>query len=323
MLRWPEPLRSGDRVRVIAPGGPFEPERLASGLALIRAAGLVPVMRDDLSARARYLAGDDTRRRRELEEALADKSARAIWVARGGYGATRLLPGLAERLRTGAPRWLIGFSDVTALHCAWSAAGYASLHGANVTTLVSWSAEARRELFGLLFAPSALAYRGAAANGRADVVTGPLRGGNLTMLTSLVGTGHLPSFAGAIVLVEDVGERPYRLDRQLVQLWQAGAFAGARGVAVGQLTDCEEPHKDGAPAPGYTAREVVAAVLAEIDVPVLMDVAIGHEPSSRPVVLGARATLDLGRQELVVEAPSPGAAAEHARSPGAQKRSPL
>ena len=251
---------------------------------------MVPVHREDLFAKDRYLAGSDARRRAELDEAVGDPSARAIWAARGGYGCARLLDGLAASLRTRPARWLIGFSDITALHCAWAQAGIASLHGANVTTLGGWSVAARDELFALLFSGGAAEHAGRAVAPAASA-RGVLLGGNLTVLASLAGSGFIPSWRGAVVLLEDVGEKPYRLDRSLTQLRLAGAFAGVSGVAVGQLSDCEEPAKDGC-GPAFSAREVVTSVLGELGVPLLDSVPVGHDASSRAVVLGADAVLD-------------------------------
>ena len=297
--RLPAPLKKGDYVRIVAPSGAFERARLDAGLVHIAAAGLRPVLDDGLFSRQRYLAGDDARRLAELQHAITDPTCRAIWVARGGYGATRLLPQVTPESIAAGNKWLIGFSDTTALHCAWLRAGVAGLHGANVTTLASWSGAARDELFGWLFEPKACQLTGSAAlGGRA--VRGRLVGGNITVLASMAGTGTLPSMAGCIVLLEDIGERPYRLDRSLTQLRQAGAFNGVVGFAIGQLTDCElnDPSAD------YSALEVVLGTLKDLRVPVVSQLPIGHESSSRAVVLGAQATLDPAAGTLTLTPPA-------------------
>jgi len=290
----PAPLVRGDLVRVVAPSGCFDPARFHTGVSLLEAAGLRVAYDDGIFARERYLAGDDARRLRELEAALADREAKALWTARGGYGATRLLPSLPPGPIASRRPWLVGFSDTTALHALWARAGVASLHGANVTTLATWTEEARRELVELLLAPSPATYAGTPLR-PGPVARGPLQGGNLTVLGAMAGTGTLPSWQGAIVLVEDIGEKPYRLDRTLTQLLQAGAFAGVRGIVIGQLTGCEEPEP-----PGYTALEVMTDVLATLGVPILGGLPIGHDPSSRAVLLGALAELDTERGELKV-----------------------
>jgi muramoyltetrapeptide carboxypeptidase len=281
---------------VVAPCGPFERSRFDAGLEVIRAAGFRPTYSEGIFARDRYLAGDDDRRAGELLTAIEDPQVRAIWVARGGYGATRITPRIdAEAVRRN-PKWLVGFSDVTALHGVWARAGLASLHGPNVTTLPEWSEEARQAVWGWLQNAPTQHFAGRTASGR-GTVEGVLRGGNLSILAALVGTGLLPSLRHAILLLEDVGERPYRLDRALHQLFHSGAFEGVIGFVIGQLTDCEEPPER---ATDYDARSVVEELLASWDFPVLADVSIGHEPTSLPVALGTWVTLDLDSGTLAV-----------------------
>lgn len=296
-------LRAGDMVRLVAPSGAFERERLEAGLVTLRAHGLVPVYDEGLSARVRYLAGDDERRRAELLTALNDSNCKAIWAARGGYGATRLLPELDADIVRKAAKWLVGFSDITALHAVWTRAGVASIHGPNVTTVASWTAPAREELFSLLMegesTQNGTHYACTPAFGKGSV-TGWLFAGNITVLSSMVGTGTLPSLEGAIVVLEDVGEQPYRLDRMLTQLLQAKVFAGVRGFAIGQLTDCGVKSDE---IGGYTALDVVLERLAGLGVPVVSNVAIGHESTSRALMLGAEGQIDLTAKLLIARLP--------------------
>lgn len=298
----PPVLRKGSVVRIVAPSGAFDRPRFEAGLAMLQAHGLRPVFGEELFSRHLYFAGDDARRQAELEAALMDPEAEAIWCARGGYGAARVLPQLnGEELRR-QPKWLIGFSDPTALHCAWAQAGLLSMHGANVHNLASWAVEAREALFaGLMGAGGAeQAYTGKPifGHGSGGAVRGRVLGGNLTVLASLAGTGFLPSWRGAVVFLEDVGERPYRLDRSITQLRLAGAFAGAVGVVLGQLTDC-------APSPQAAADtdalQAIVTALAPLNLPIVSDLPVGHEPSSQPLMLGAMATLDPAAGTLRVE----------------------
>lgn len=269
----------------IAPSGCFERERFVAGLARLERAGLRVRYQDGVYARHRYLAGDDSRRTAELAAALADPEAKALWIARGGYGAARLLPAIAPERVSALPRWLVGFSDATVLHALWARAGLVSLHGPNVTTLPAWSDEARSELFELLAAPAERTYAGRTLRD-GPPARGRLLGGNLTVLASLAGTGALPSFEGAILLLEDVDERPYRLDRSLTQLRLAGSLRGIRAVVIGQLTGCEAPQSD------IGAHDVLVDALAGLDVPIVSDLPFGHEPSARAVLLGTSAELD-------------------------------
>jgi len=296
-MKRPPLLSPGDAVRVVAPSGVFDREKLAAGLVILEQIGLKPIVRPDIFARERYLAGTDARRAEELRQAIADEQAKAIWVARGGYGVTRILAGIDTDKIERAPKWLIGFSDDTALHCLWARVGLMSVHGAMVATLSTWSEAARAQLFALLFKGGEQRYEVRAAGGTAKSARGVLVGGNLTMLGALAGTGYLPSWRNRIVFLEDLNERPYRLDRTLTQLKQAGAFAGVRGIVIGQLSQCDDP--DAEPKePGALA--AVLDVLAPLGVPIAAGLEVGHEPSSRAILLGGRAELDLQKGSLVV-----------------------
>jgi muramoyltetrapeptide carboxypeptidase len=291
-------LAPGDLVHVVAPSGGFERGPFEAGLKLLEQAGLRVRVSDGVFARQRYFAGSDARRLAELEAALADPEVRALWTARGGYGAARLLPSLRPERVAAASKALVGFSDATALHALWTRAGLPSVHGANVTTLPTWTQAARDDLFSLLLAPTPHTYLGhpepQPAPSTAGTVRGTLWGGNLTVLGSLCGTGALPRPERSIVMIEDVGERPYRLDRTFTQLRQSGALEGVVGVVVGQLTGCEEPSGEYGPLEGL--REAMVG----LEVPVLTGLALGHDPSSRAILLGVEAELDPSQGTLTV-----------------------
>lgn len=296
-LTQPALLKPGDRVRIVAPSGPVvERERFDQGIAWLHEIGLEPCYDDGLFVRSAYLAGSDERRCREFQTALDDDTAAAIWFARGGYGATRLLPYLSVGQIAARPRWLIGFSDASAVHALWQRAGLVSLHAANITGLVRWSPPAREQLCGYLFTGWSAPLHGDTIYGGAQgCVRGRLAGGNLTVLASLAGTGYLPDYAGTIFFLEDVGERPYRLDRYLTQLGQSGAFDGVRGFVIGQLSGCVDPPDQDA---GCSALEAVCNVLAPLGVPILAGVAVGHGRSSLPLSLGTTAVMNLSAGQL-------------------------
>ncbi len=290
----PPKLRTGDPVRVVAPSSPFDPAAFEAGLSILSGRlGLVPRMRTDLTARRAYLAGDDGRRAEEWREAVADPEARAIFCARGGYGAMRILPAVDPAPLLARPKVLVGFSDVTALHAALNRAGLATIHGPVLTQLSRAPDDAVRHLQALLFedppragpwdlpAPGAgLVAERTVRPGRAS---GALLGGTLTILAHLAGTPFAPRLDGAILLLEDVGEKPYRLDRCLTQLRLAGALSGLAGVAMGRLTGCD----DG----GVLAADVVREAVLALGVPAIEGLPVGHEDANFAVPLGARATL--------------------------------
>ena len=228
-------MQQGDTVAVVAPSGPVDSVLLGRGTRRLEGIGLKVVVgphvldRQDLG----YLAGSDAARAADLESAWCDPAVGAVFCARGGYGAARLL-GLLDwdRMRAAGPKTLIGSSDITAQHHAFAAElGVPTLHGPMPGGLLLGGEQGPEpatweHLRAVLFGASAPVTGDLVlAPGRA---TGVLSGGNLSLLASLCGTGYQPSFAGRIALLEDIGEQPYRVDRLLTQLLQSGAFAGVR-----------------------------------------------------------------------------------------------
>lgn len=276
-------LQKGDPVSVIAPAGPYEPAAFRSGLAALEELGLEPRLDPGSSSRKRFLAGDDSRRLAELIAAFRDPETKAVFCARGGYGAMRLLPRIT--LDELPPKPLVGFSDITALHLLWATERRPSIHAPVVTQLGKQPDSVKRALGKLLFKGEPVRLQGGRTI-RPGKAEGRLVGGNLTVLTQLIGTPYLPELRGCVLLLEDVGERPYRLDRMLTHLQLAGLLDGVAGIAVGELTQCEE--KDA----GYTAEEVVSELLAELPVPSVIGLPVGHGDVNMPVLLGAEYALD-------------------------------
>lgn len=286
-------LKRGDVVRVIAPASAFDPELLASGIVVLRdRMGFEPRHRQDLFTRRRYLAGDDARRLDEWREAVADPEARGIFCARGGYGTMRILARIDPAPLLARPKVLVGFSDVTAVHAALNRAGLATVHGPVLTQLGRAPAEAVDHLAALLTRapapePSGPPAPGAGLSGQAVIrpgrAEGPVLGGSLTLLAHLCGTSFLPSLRGAILALEDVDERPYRLDRYLTQLRLAGALEGLAGVALGQFTECD--------GQGTRGLEVVREWAAELGVPAVEGFPFGHEDLNLAFPLGTRGAL--------------------------------
>lgn len=280
----PPALQAGSLVRVVAPASPFPRERFDRGLPLLEARYRVQLA-DGLFAREGFLAGTDAARLNALRAALADDAAGALVAARGGYGVTRLLPGLDPAEVRRANKWLVGFSDITALHALWARAGLCSIHGPMVASL--WEAEpsTQEAWFRLLegAAPAPLTGLACLRAGRAE---GRLFGGNLTVLGALAGTPFMPDLRDCVLVLEDVTERPYRLDRVLTTLLQVGALEGVCGVVLGQFTQCD-PGPD-----GVTALAVLEERLAALNVPLVANAPVGHVPDNHPILLGAQVVLD-------------------------------
>lgn len=287
----PPALHPGDRVAVIAPASGFDRASFDAGLALI-GARYRATHGPGLFERRRYLAGDDARRLAELTAALADPGVRGVFCARGGYGATRLLSQLASGAPPGAPKPLVGFSDITALHLWLQSHGRISIHGPVLTQLARLPEGNRQRLFDLLEsrAPAPpLKGTDTYVGGSAE---GVLLGGNLSVFSRIMSTSCLPPLEGAVLLLEDQGERPYRLDRMWTHLELAGVFRRIRGIVLGSFTACEEP---GAP---YTSAEVLRELAQATGLPCAAGFPIGHGEVNEPVPLGVRVRLDADAARL-------------------------
>ncbi|MGI5237038.1 S66 peptidase family protein [Dactylosporangium sp. CA-139066] len=284
------PLEPGDVVRLVSPSGPAAPERVARGVELLESWGLRAEPAPHVLDRRGYFGGTDDARLDDLNAALADPRVRAVICTRGGYGAQRIV----ERVRFGEPKPIVGFSDITALQlAAWRHGRWPAVHGPGGAWLDARTpASSAQSLRRALMTDGPLTVRGTPGPGSGRA-SGVLLGGNLAMLVSTLGTVDMPDLAGAVVLLEDVGEAPYRIDRMLTQLLRAGALAGVRGIALGQFTECE--------GTGSVA-DVLAERLGGLGVPVLAGLPIGHGEGQETVVVGAPAVLDADAGTLVSRA---------------------
>ena len=279
----PRALRPGDVVALVAPAGPADGERVAAGAALLASWGLeVRPAAEPGTAPYPWLVDQDEARAEALADAWLDPDVAAVWCVRGGFGAHRILDLLDwDALALAAPKALIGFSDVTALHQAFaSRLGVASVHGPMAASLADRD-RATRDAFRTLLMDGTAADVPArtVVDGEAE---GPLVGGNLTVLATSSGTPLTHPAAGSIAVLEDVGEEPYRLDRSVTQLLRAGWFDDVRGIVLGQFTDCRDP---------AAVRELLADRLGGLGVPLLADAPVGHEGTNLAMPLGVRSRI--------------------------------
>lgn len=299
-MRLPPLLSAGARVALVAPAGPLRgPEELDNSVANARSLGWEPIPGANVLARHDYLGGTDAERLQDLNAALADDRIDAVWCVRGGYGAMRLLPHVDWASLTRRPRALIGFSDVTALHAAASTrCGLVTYHGPTARgALTDFSRNSLtravtegRDPCGP--AEAARTVRGGRAHGR-------LVGGNLALLAALAGTSYAPDYRGALLVLEDIGEPAYRIDRMLTQLRLSGVLSQIAGLVVGHFTE---------PAPGHElsphSLDVLVEEAADIaGVPAITGVPVGHIDDQWTIPLGATAYLDADARSLTVQLP--------------------
>lgn len=280
----PPPIAPGRTIAVVAPSSPFEHALAWRGLAVLRARYELRFRRDMFS-RQGYLAGSDARRFDELAEALVAPDVVAIVAARGGVGAGRFAHRLPWDALVRHPKWIVGFSDITALHVEASRVGVASLHASHVTMLGRGDAHHRARFVASLEAP--LARR--TFDDLGTVVPGEARGlawgGNLTLLHACAVAGRLLMPEGAIVFLEDVTERPYRLERMLTSLVVGGHLARAGAIVLGEFFGC-------GPGPdGVVAHDAIVRGLEGLACPIVSGFPFGHGDRNEAIALGGPASL--------------------------------
>ena len=307
MSALPRPLQSGDRVQLAAASSCLQSdaiERLERGIAVLESWDLVVERHPQPLRQWGYLAGSDPQRRADL-----NSEAPLLACLRGGWGSARLLEqGLPA---SSTPQWLLGFSDVTSLLWARQAAGIAGgIHGPMLTSLAAEPVWSQQRLRDLLFGRPLAPLQG--ESWRRGVAEGPLLVGNLTVATHLLGTPHLPSLQGAVLVLEDIGEAPYRLDRMLTHWRLCGALQQLAGIAFGNFSGCDDDENEDADCEAdpqgsdATARNQapfrLQAVLqertADLGIPVLAQLPVGHEAGNAALPIGQRARLDANRGTL-------------------------
>ena len=289
----PPRLKPGDTIGIVAPAGPFDPEKFIQGKTVLETMGFRTSYDESVFERHGFLAGTDARRAAQMNRLFADPSVQAIVCARGGYGSLRILPLLDYQTIQMNPKIFMGFSDVSALlsvlheHC-----GLITFHGPMVTSLAGAdektisamkTAMTSDEPFELVPEEGKTIKPGRRS--------GMLCGGNLTTLCHLVGTPYTPNFKGKILLLEDVGEMTYRIDRMLTQMKLAGCFNDMAGLILGAFKKC---------GPFNEIVEIFDNMFHDADIPILAGFDIGHGETNLTVPLGQDAILDAGKKRLYV-----------------------
>ncbi len=300
----PPRLRTGDIVALVEPASPLEdPSRIGEVADMVRAMGLVPRLAPHVGAVEGYLAGTDDQRASDINAMYADPEVKALFAVRGGWGSARILPLLDWQAIRANPKLLIGFSDITGLHLAFAArAGFPTLHAPNAGG--RWPEDSWNSLWWLAFAGSAPVLDLRRKQGRPDpafevltggVADGRLLGGNLSVLSALVGTPWMPDMRGAILFLEDVGEAPYRIDRMMSQLALSGMLNEVAGVIFGQCTRCSTDNAD-----SVSVADVMRHHLGPLQVPVCIGANIGHVANQLSLPSGAQVRLDTAAGTLAV-----------------------
>ncbi len=307
----PPRLKQGDTIGVIAPASaPQEANMIDKGKAALEKMGYRVVLGKFCREKVGFLAGTDRQRLADLHAMFQNPRINAIFCLRGGYGTARLLRNIDFRLIRRNPKIFVGFSDITALHLAFlKKANLVSFHGPMVTAnLIKKKSPpyTRNSLFRILSEPEPFGSIRAGSDVRRAITIrkgkaqGALTGGNLSIIVTSLGTPYEIVTRGKIVFIEDIDEAPYRMDRQLTHLINAGKLRDAKGIVVGKCAGCDVKRKRGAP---YTQglEDVIRDRLYPLKIPVLMNMPFGHVDYLCTLPLGVRATLNATKGDLIIE----------------------
>jgi muramoyltetrapeptide carboxypeptidase len=283
-------LQAGDKIAIVSTARKVSQEEMQPAITILKSWGLEVISGDTIGAELNQFAGSDDVRLADLQRMLNDDSVKAILCARGGYGTTRILDKLDFTKFAQNPKWIIGFSDVTALHAHLYKLGFESLHAIMPILFPREGSEdaiesLRKILFGEKISYSAPAHD----FNRAGIAEGDLVGGNLSILHTILGTRSDFDYAGKILFLEDLDEYLYHLDRMLVHLDRCGKLENLAGLIIGHMSDM----KDNLIPFGKNAYEIIQEHTAKYDYPVCFDFPVGHEAHNLALVCGRKVMLEV------------------------------
>ncbi|MFW6302205.1 MAG: S66 peptidase family protein [Bacteroidales bacterium] len=293
-MNHPKPLKKGDRIEIVSPAGRLDPVLISAARKRLVAAGFVVSIAPHAAGRFYKYAATDAQRLEDLQTSLDNPEVKAVLCARGGYGTMRIVDQISFEKAAEQQKWLIGFSDITALHAAAYKQGMMSLHGIMAKDIVHGSDEAVKQFLAVLGGtndPLTINSHPMNRNGKAE---GPLIGGNLSMLYALRGTPYDTDWKGAVLFVEDLGENLYHLDRIMQNLRLGGKLQKLAGLIVGQFTGMEDPEF------GKPTYEIIEEAVASFDYPVMYNFPIGHVSYSRSLLHGHSARLEAGDKNCIL-----------------------
>jgi len=288
---FPTSLQPGNRIRIVSPAGKVQKEKILQGIELLQDEGYEVLIGKHVFDKQFQYAGNDQQRANDLQEAINDPETKAIICARGGYGTIRIIEKLDFVPLLKNPKWLVGFSDITVIHLILNKLGVASIHGAMPGFFVE-NKKPTRSFFSLMEAITSgkshieTAYQNL---NRKGICTGELVGGNLSLIYSLQGTSYQLETSGKILLIEDLSEYLYHLDRMMQNLRLAGQLKDLAGLIVGGFTEM----KDNESPFGKSVQEIILEAVRDYSFPVGFDFPVGHIPKNLSVIFGANYQLEV------------------------------
>ncbi len=293
MAKYPEFLKPGDEIRIISPSGNIEPELIDGAKLQIEKWGYKPM--EGMFTRKVYgrFSGNEQERFTDLQQALDDPNVKAILCSRGGYGLAQIIDRIDFTRFQENPKWVIGFSDITILHEALLKNGVVSIHSGMAKQLTEQANDAQPNvLLENILKGKFPTYKVVAnSNNRFGKAKGRLIGGNLSVFMGMRATPFDMQYKGGILFIEDVGEKPYQIDRMMQNLRLSGALSQLSGLIVGQFTETEED-----PDMHATIYEIIANTVKDYSYPVCFNFSAGHIDDNYPLLMGADVTLNVDEQ---------------------------
>jgi muramoyltetrapeptide carboxypeptidase len=296
----PKKLSEGDVVSLIAPGSPLADDKIEKAVSNLEKLGLKPKLGENIRKHNGYLAGTDLERLSDFENAFEDKETKAIWCARGGYGCTRILPNIDFKKIKKNPKVLIGYSDVTALLISvYQKTGLVTFHGPvgssdfteftiqNLSSVLFRSGKNHEIKFEKVSEEAGTEYDPFIV--KTGVSIGTLLGGNLSIVNAMAGTPDSIKGKENLLFLEDIGEKPYRLDRMFVQLRQSETLSKASGIVLGVFSDCEKDPED---ENSFSLKEVIQNEFKNFAGPVVYGIPFGHVKDMCTLPVGVLASLN-------------------------------
>nr|WP_099564988.1 LD-carboxypeptidase [Gaetbulibacter sp. 4G1] len=297
----PPYLKAGDTVAIVAPSGVLKnrTKEVEQAKSLLKSWGLHPVVGKHVFSTANHFAGTDDERCEDFQNALDDPKISAVWCARGGYGTVRILDKLDYTKFKKKPKWLIGYSDITALHNQFHNQGFESIHALMCTSLqddLSTIQETVSTFKDAVFGkPISYTLKGSKYN-KAGEGSGQLVGGNLTMLHTMLGSKTSIDTSEKILFIEEIGEYKYHIDRMLQSLKRAGYFENCKGVIVGGMSKMRK----NTTLWGTSVEQLILDALADYDFPIAFNMPAGHEKDNRALILGRTIKLEVKSDKSTV-----------------------
>ena len=296
----PPYLHKGDTIAIVAPAGILKnrQETIQKAKRLVEGWGLCVVLGDNLFKNGHHFAGSDLQRTSDFQKALDNPNIKAIWAARGGYGSVRILDKLNYEQFKKNPKWIIGYSDITAFHNHIHNLGVETIHGMMATSveekpeeIIETIASFKKALFG-----QKISYNIASSKyNKKGIVEGQLVGGNLAILTSMLGSKSQLDTNGKILFIEEIGEYKYSIDRMLQSLKRAGYFTNVNGVIIGNISSI----KKNSTKWGSSIEQLILNVVPK-NIPVLFDFPAGHKADNRALIFGRKVKLSVGSKQSSV-----------------------